>query len=221
MKNMLDVMTGGRVMPAGCDSWAMRSVHPDLRSSHGFRWPFPGNWAECDFDGLTTNVGGCPQHEGDGVCAATTYAGMASGGIPAITLLLCAYISHDVLGSESGKFRAARILVVDVIDGVRLLRESGSSANLRGANLFGANLRSAKLFGADLSYANLRRANLRHADLRRADLRCADLVDANLRDANLTGANLYGANLTGANLTGANLTGANLRGAYLSAKVSE
>ncbi|EKH3148553.1 pentapeptide repeat-containing protein [Salmonella enterica] len=75
------------------------------------------------------------------------------------------------------------------------MRESGSSANLRGADLCDANLR-----GADLCDANLRGANLRDANLRGANLRGADLCDANLRGANLRDANLCGANLRDANL---------------------
>ncbi|EGM2982515.1 pentapeptide repeat-containing protein [Salmonella enterica] len=85
------------------------------------------------------------------------------------------------------------------------MRESGSSADLRGANLRGADLRGADLRGADLRGANLRGANLRGANLRGADLRGANLCGANLRGANLRGADLLGANLLGANLLGDNL----------------
>ncbi|ASG70378.1 pentapeptide repeat-containing protein [Salmonella enterica] len=95
------------------------------------------------------------------------------------------------------------------------MRESGSSANLRGANLCDANLRGANLRDADLCGANLCGANLRGANLRGADLCGANLCGANLRGANLRGANLCDANLRGANLRGANLCGANLRGANL------
>ncbi|EBG6320114.1 pentapeptide repeat-containing protein [Salmonella enterica] len=105
------------------------------------------------------------------------------------------------------------------------MRESGSSADLRGANLYGAdlcgaNLRGADLCGANLCDADLYGANLYGADLCGADL-CgadlcgADLCGANLRDANLCGADLCGADLCGANLYGADLCGANLRGANL------
>ncbi|EAT7658650.1 pentapeptide repeat-containing protein [Salmonella enterica] len=105
------------------------------------------------------------------------------------------------------------------------MRESGSSADLRGANLYGAdlcgaNLRGADLCGANLCDANLYGANLYGADLCGADL-CganlygADLCGANLRDANLCGADLCGADLCGANLCGADLCGANLCGANL------
>ncbi|ECP0774860.1 pentapeptide repeat-containing protein [Salmonella enterica] len=85
------------------------------------------------------------------------------------------------------------------------MRESGSSADLRGANLYGADLCGANLRGADLCGANLYGA----------DLCGADLCGANLRDANLCGANLCDADLCGANLCGANLRDANLCGADL------
>lgn len=152
-KTMLNVMTADRAMPDGCDTWGMRSVHPDLRSSRGFRWPFPGNWAECDFNLLTEHLGGCPQQAGDGLCVADTYAGMASGGIPASVLLLCAYSSHDVLGHETGKSRVARVSVVDLIDGAQLVRAYGSHADLSGAYLTGADLAGANLTGANLAGA--------------------------------------------------------------------
>ncbi|EJN8066278.1 pentapeptide repeat-containing protein [Salmonella enterica] len=95
------------------------------------------------------------------------------------------------------------------------MRESGSSADLRGANLSAADLRDANLYGANLYGANLYGANLSAADLRDANLRGANLRGANLsaadlRDANLRGANLRGANLCGADLRGANLCDANL-----------
>jgi uncharacterized protein YjbI with pentapeptide repeats len=75
---------------------------------------------------------------------------MASGGIPAATLLLVAVKTGDVLGHEGGesklRFKAAK--VVDVIDGARLLRERGVKANLRSANLRWADLSSANLSSA-------------------------------------------------------------------------
>jgi uncharacterized protein YjbI with pentapeptide repeats len=127
---------------------------------------------------------------------------MASGGVTASTLLLVAYKEEHVLGGSrsGGKLRLRRFLVVDVIDGLDLLRKSGKGANLRGADLSGANLPGANLRGADLSGANLPGANL---------------YGANLRGANLSGANLRGADLRGADLSGASLPGANLYGASL------
>ncbi|EBI5234202.1 pentapeptide repeat-containing protein [Salmonella enterica] len=90
------------------------------------------------------------------------------------------------------------------------MRESGSSADLRGANLFDANLCGANLFDANLCGANLFDANLCGANLFGADLRGANLFDANLFDADLRGADLRGANLFDADLRGADLRGANL-----------
>ncbi|EAO1524859.1 pentapeptide repeat-containing protein [Salmonella enterica subsp. enterica serovar Livingstone] len=95
------------------------------------------------------------------------------------------------------------------------MRESGSSANLRGADLRGANLCGANLRDANLCDANLCGANLRDANLCGANLRGADLRGANLCGANLCGANLRGANLRCANLRCANLRDANLCDANL------
>ena len=209
--NLLDKMVEGRTLPEGTDSWAVRSVHPDLRSSRGYRWPFPGQWAEASGPFFRDNKSGCPDAVGDGICAATTWFGMASGGIPAVALLLVAYNSDDVLGTEEyGKLRARRFYVVDLVDGANLVRRHGAEANLRYADLRGANLA-----GANLTYANLRGADLKGTNLRGADLKGANLTGANLTYADLRGANLKGANLAGANLTGANLTYADLRGADL------
>ena len=171
-----------------------RAVHPDLRSSRGYRWPFPGQWAESS--GPYTTGDPCPQHEGDGICVALSWAGAASGGIPAICGLLVGYRPDDVLGSDATKVRVKRAYVLEVIDPPALLRAGcGHGAYLARANLARANLTRANLAGADLDGANLNRA---------------DLYRANLTGANLTGANLYGADLDGANLYGANLYRANL-----------
>ena len=182
---LTDVITKDRVLPAGYDGWAIRTVRPDFRSSRGYRYPYPGEVARAAGP-FNANGNECPNHEGDGICAAGTWAGMASGGVPANVLLLVAYKDKDVLGgSIREKLRLRKFLVVDVIDGCRLLIESGAYANLRyadlrSANLASANLRSANLRYADLASANLRYANLRYADLRYADLRYADLGYANL-----------------------------------------
>ena len=173
-------------MPAWCDSWGIKSVRPDLRTYGGYQWPWPGQTAACDPNALVpANRGACPSQEGDGLCVATSWRGMASGGIPASTMLLVAYASSEALGGDTknGKLRLPRVAVVAVVDGLRLLRESGAGADLFGADLHGANLRGANLYAADLRDANLTRA---------------DLYAANLRDANLRGANLSGANLTDA-----------------------
>jgi uncharacterized protein YjbI with pentapeptide repeats len=164
---VLPIIVGDRELPDGCDRWAIRSVHADLRSSRGFRWPWPGQWAEAAGPFVESNTDGCPAAEGDGICVADTYQGMASGGIPARTLLLVAYSSSDVLGTtpDESKHRVRRALVVDVVDGDRVARENLYGADLSRADLYGANLYGADLRGADLSRANLRGANLRGADL--------------------------------------------------------
>ncbi len=177
---VLPIFVGDRELPEGCDRWGIRSVRPDLRSSRGFRWPWPGQWAEAAGPFNEANTDGCPSAEGDGICLADTYRGMASGGIPARTALLCAYSTADLLGTTAGedKHRVRRALVVDVIDG-----EAVARADLSGADLSGAYLSGADLSGADLSRADLSGAYLSGADLSRADL----------SGANLSGADLYGA----------------------------
>ena len=102
------------------------------------------------------------------MCVALSWDGMASGGIPARTLLLVAYQSGEVLGRGPSRLRCRRVAVVAVVDGERLLREVGCGANLSWANLSGADLR-----GADLSGAYLRGAYLRGADLSGVDLSLA------------------------------------------------
>ena len=138
-------------MPAWCDSWGIKSVRPDLRTYGGYQWPWPGQTAACDPNALVpANRDACPSQEGDGLCVATSWRGMASGGIPASTMLLVAYASSEALGgdTENGKLRLPRVAVVAVVDGLRLLRESGAGADLRAANLYCADLRGANLTGA-------------------------------------------------------------------------
>jgi hypothetical protein len=177
---------------------AWRACHPDLRSSHGYRWPFPGNEAVAPLpDGKAFTRGNpCPEFVGDGLCLAKTWRGAASGSIPAITCLLVEFDDGDVLGEDGDKVRVSRCRVVDVFDGPALIRDDWC----RGADLRGANLRGADLGCADLRGANLRGANLRGADLRGANLGCADLGCADLRGANLRGADLGCADLRGASV---------------------
>jgi hypothetical protein len=155
----------GQPLPDGFDSWSMRSVHPDFRSSRGFRWPYPGGVATA-VGPILDHRGSCPQAVGDGICVATSAAGMASGSIPAITVLLTAHRAADVVGDdEPGKLRVTRATVVEVVDLPALARSGLSGAYLRAADLDGANLRAADLDGANL---------------RGADLTGADLSDANM-----------------------------------------
>ena len=160
---------------------AWRACHPDLRSSHGYRWPFPGNQALAPLPyGLEFTRGNpCPRFEGDGLCLAKTWAGAASGCIPAITCLLVEFEHADVLGEDDDNVRVSRCRVVDVFDAPALIRDGWCA----GAYLAGAYLAGAYLAGADLAGANLAGAYLAGADL--------------------TGADLAGAYLTGANLAGA------------------
>jgi hypothetical protein len=140
--SVLNRLTEGRRLPKGCDTWGFKSVRPDGRTRGDFTWPLAAKWVEASGPFLD-HRSECPRAEGDGLCVATTYAGMASGGIPARTMLLTAHSSADVLGEAPGKLRVRRVRVVAVLDGERVLREHGSGANLSGANLSGANLSGA------------------------------------------------------------------------------
>ena len=145
---------------------AWRAVHPDLRSSHGYRWPFPGNQAAAPLPVGREFTRGepCPQFVGDGLCLAKTWAGAASGSIPAITCLLVEFDDADVLGEDDDKVRVSRCRVVDVFDAPALIRDGWCTR----ADLYGADLTRADLYGADLTRANLSRADLTRADLTRA-----------------------------------------------------
>ena len=231
--NPLDRITEGRCLPEGCDTWGIKSVHPWLRTRNDFQWPASG-WVTVPSDGIDQeNTSPCPSRPGDGLCVANTWKGMASGGIPARTLLLVAYSSADVLGGDDHKVRVSRVCVVEVLDGTGVLAPGDDlrgaylpGVDLRRANLSGADLTGAALTDADLTGATLTGVNLLRADLRRAalagatlagaDLTCANLADAGLTNADLTDANLWRANLTDADLTCADLSGANLGGVNLS-----
>ena len=178
--------------------WWFRAVHPDLRSKNGYRYPWPGSWAEAPGP-IQKHSDPCPQAKGDGLCVAKTFHGAAMGGIPFSTFLLVGVTKRDVLGEDADKIRVRRMYIADVISLATILW----GANLGGADLVGANLRDANLRGADLVGANLGGANLVGANLVGANLRGADLVGANLWGADLRGADLVGANLGGANLVGA------------------
>ena len=126
----------GAVMPEGFDSWGIKSVQPDLKTYAGFQWPTPGQIEKCEESQIDRdNKSDCPNWKGDGLCVGTTWGGMSSGGIPAITLLLVAYREEDVLGERPGKLRTSEVAVVAIVDGARLLREVGADADLRGAYL--------------------------------------------------------------------------------------
>ena len=207
--NPLDRITEGRNLPGGCDTWGIKSVHHGLRTRHDFQWPASG-WVAAPGPIYQENTSPCPIRQGDGLCVANTWRGMASGGIPARVLLLVAYSRADVLGDDDHKVRVSRAYVVEVLDGVSVLAPGDDlhGANLTGVDLTGANLSGADLTGMDLAGADLSGADLFEADLRRANLSGADLSGVNMSGANLSGANLTDANLTRANLYAANLTDA-------------
>jgi len=185
---LTDVLAPRYTLPDTYDSYGIKSVRPNLTTRNGFRWPYPGG--ETDVYPLDDHDSPCPQRDGDGLCVALDWAGMASSGFPARTLLLVAYRQHEARGYGS-KLRVPQAAVVDIIDGEKLVTRSGNCADLYRANLTRANLVDADLVGAYLYRANLGGANLYGADL----------FSANLTDANLTGADLTGADLAGANLT--------------------
>ena len=140
--NPLDRITEGRNLPEGCDTWGIKSVRPGLRTRNGFQWPASG-WVAVDPEGIDQeNISPSPSRQGDGLCVASTWRGMASGGIPAGILLLVAYSRADVLGGDDHKTRVSRACVVDVLDGARALAP-------------GDDLRGAYLTNADLTGANL------------------------------------------------------------------
>lgn len=194
MTNYVDMLPvaiaeAGAVLPDGFDSWGIKSVHPDLRTTRGYRWALPGGTSVSADHLDRSNLGACPKRPGDGLCVATTWRGMASGGVPARTLLLVAYRHADVVGSDdvAGKLRiGGQVASVALVDGERLIREHGKRANLRGADLQGTNLRNAVLRGAELRGADLRGADLQDANLQDASLRYAQLRGADLQDVRWT-----------------------------------
>ena len=156
--NLLDKITESRTLPEGFDAWAIKSTRPDLTTKHGYRWPFPGS-STGRFELDAENRSSCPRREGDGLCVALDWRGMASGGFSARTLLLVAYRTVEAVSDEAGKLRVPEVFVVGLLDGEALLKDA-KNANLSGANLYGADLSRANLYGANLSGADLSSANL-------------------------------------------------------------
>ena len=137
-----------------------RVCETDFTSHNGYRWPYPGTWAEPHNPSgreMTTHDD-CPTFEGDGLCIANNCAGAASGGIRLSTVLVVGFCDADVLVRGENKTRVRRALVLDVWDGQRIVRGALTSADLTSANLTYANLRYANLTYANLTYANLRYA---------------------------------------------------------------
>ena len=155
--NLLTVITSDPdvSMPEGFDAWGIKSVHPDLVTTHGFQWALPGGVNVSNDAIVPGNTSARPGVPGDGLCVATTWRGMASGGIPARTLLLVAYRESDIVGRNEacGKLRiGGPVASVKLIDGCRLIRERGAGMDLRRANLRHANLEDADLEGAILTH---------------------------------------------------------------------
>ena len=158
-KDLLEVLASRHTLPEGCDTWAIKSVRPDLTTRGGsFQWPFPGGVVEAS-EVVSENTSPIPRAKGDGVCAGKTWRGMATARIPAITLLLVAYnTTKHLLGADEDKVRLRCAHVVALIDGTALLGTDGAGAYLGGAYLRGADLGGADLGGADLRGA-LRRSD--------------------------------------------------------------
>ncbi len=212
-----EVIVKNRTLPPGCDRWGIKSVSAGLTTHNGFSWlPAVHNGYLEASDPDPVNLGPCPGYMGDGLCVAWTWRGMASGGIPANTLLLLAYRSQDVLGfdNEDGKARVTRVEFVDVIDGAELIRNHGAGADLEFANLQGMDLSCGELRGADLSRVNADHARFHGATLHEANLSCGELRGANLSRASADYANFCGASLYEANLSYGELRGADLSRVY-------
>ena len=158
-KDLLEVLASRHTLPEGCDTWAIKSVRPDLTTRGGsFQWPLPGRVVEAS-EVVPENTSPIPRAKGDGVCAGKTWRGMATARIPAITLLLVAYnAAEHLLGADEDKVRLRCAHVVALVDGAALLVKDGAESDLGGAYLRSAYLASADLAGADLSGA-LRRSD--------------------------------------------------------------
>lgn len=207
-----EVIVKNRTLPPGCNRWGIKSVSAGLTTHNGFSW-LPAiceGYLEAS-DPDPVNLGPCPGYMGDGLCVAWTWRGMASGGIPANTLLLLAYRSQDVLGfdNEDGKARVTRVEFVDVIDGARLIRDHGAGADLEFANLQGMDLSYGELRGANLSHASADYASFRGAMLYEANLSCGFFTGCEFSSAYMERANLFKANLARTRFHSACISGAN------------
>ena len=138
--------------------WAWKFVSPDFYTWGNYRWPWPGNWAQCAGPWILENKGPCPKSPGDGLCLALDFQGARAAGYPRIgsPVLVCGYYPLDVLGSDEHKIRVTKAFVWDVWDFKKYL----SRANLSRADLSDADLNGADLSGADLSGAQLSGAHL-------------------------------------------------------------
>ena len=196
------------VLPEGYDSWAIKAVHPDLVSSRGFKWPFPGG--ETPYLKLDDHDNSCPSRKGDGLCVATTIGASSSGGHLFSTVLLVAYRSSEARGAISDKLRVPQAAVVALVDGARLLRDDASYLDMRYARLTDMNLTRIVATWSDFSSAYMQ-----NADLTGSDFAHSNLSHAYMTGASLTGASLANSDLSHANLLGAHLDDADLSYAYL------
>lgn len=127
--------------------WGWRTVRPDFRSQHGYRWPYPGQWAEAPGP-ILDHTNSCPQEVGDGICVALNWEGARLGGLSARNpILVVGWLPDDELGRDDVKVRIRRGLVADVWSVETILRRA-PGADLTGADLTGANLDGAYLTGA-------------------------------------------------------------------------
>jgi hypothetical protein len=159
--------------------WGWKAVEADLSSRNGYRYKL-GGWSIASKP-LKSNSDPRPEAEGDGLCIARNFYGVAQGGRPCRTILICAYLQADILGQDDSKLRVSKLFVPDWgLWSIEVLARRAylSRADLSGANLNGAYLSRAYLSGADLRGAYLSGADLRGADLSGADLRGADLRGA-------------------------------------------
>ena len=130
--------------------WGWRTVRPDFRSRNGYRWPFPGGWAEAPGPVLD-HTGPCPEHVGDGLCVALDWSGAALGGMSARNpILVVGWLPDDELGRDNHKVRIRRGYVADVWSAERILMNA-PGAYLGGADLTGADLTGAKGVPADVA----------------------------------------------------------------------
>ncbi|MDA8318844.1 MAG: pentapeptide repeat-containing protein [Actinomycetota bacterium] len=150
LRSLTDILSEGRTLPDGYDTWGWKAVRPDLRTRDGYRWPWPGQVAEA-----------ADPEPGPEVCARGLHIALKPEAAiyPLATLLLLAYRQADVIAADDVKCRVPRCLVVDVID----LPGVGRAGKLGGADLAGADLRGADLGGADLAGADLTRGQLTDA----------------------------------------------------------
>lgn len=183
-------------------------------AGYGYVWPESG-WAVAPGP-ILDHDSPRPLEPGDGLCAARSWAGLATVEIPPVDLILVAFGDDDLLSVDSDphSVRLRRAYVVERVNGIELLQRHGRFADLENAGLDNLDLANICLIGANLRSARLRSANLAGAslygaDLTGAQLAGADLTGADLRYASLRGANLHGAKLHGAMMYGCDINGTN------------